>query len=80
MTRSDTESYLSRFILSLPVVFPTISTLRAALDLSQRFSLSHLDSMLLAACVEAGVKTLYSEDLSNGVTYGTVKVLNPFAS
>ena len=34
--------------------------------------------MLLAACVEAGIDTLYSEDLASGTTYDTVKVINPF--
>ncbi len=44
-----------------------------------RLSLSHWDSMLLAACIEAGVDTLYSEDLDAGTTYNTVTVINPFA-
>ncbi len=35
--------------------------------------------MLLAACIEAGVTTLYSEDLSHGVRYDSVLVVNPFA-
>ena len=49
------------------------------LDLSFRYSLSHWDSLLLAACVDAGVDTLYSEDLDAGMTYDTVTVVNPFA-
>jgi predicted nucleic acid-binding protein len=35
--------------------------------------------MLLAACSEAGVRTLYSEDLGEGVKYDSVTVVNPFA-
>ena len=34
--------------------------------------------MLLAACVEAGVRTLYSEDLASGAQYDSVTVVNPF--
>lgn len=78
ISRNDTEVYLHQFVLSLPVVHPTIGTLRVALDFSQRFSLSHWDSMLLAACKEAGVTTLYSEDLSSGTSYDQVRVENPF--
>lgn len=63
-----------------PVITPQHTTVLTALDLSRRFSLSHWDSMLLAACVEAGVTTLYSEDLSNGVRYDSVLVVNPFAA
>jgi predicted nucleic acid-binding protein len=77
--RRDTEAYLSRFILTLPIVYPTSESLRLALDLSNRHSLSHWDSMMLAGCIEAGVTTLYSEDLTGGATYGSVQVVNPFA-
>jgi predicted nucleic acid-binding protein len=77
--RYDTDAYLNRFVLSLPIVYPTVQSLRIALDLSNRHSLLHWDSMVLAGCVEAGVTTLYSEDLTNGATFGSVQVVNPFA-
>ena len=35
----------------------------AHLDLTGRYSLSHWDSMLLGACIEAGIDTLYTEDM-----------------
>jgi predicted nucleic acid-binding protein len=78
--RSDTEAYFHRFLSTLPIVQPTVASLGLAIDLSSRFSLSHWDSMLLAACIEAGVEVLYSEDLTGGATYDSVKVLNPFAA
>jgi len=78
--REDTEEYLKRFVLSLPIVHPTVNSLPLALGLTKQYSLSYWDSLLLAACIEAGVTTLYSEDLSSGVQSGTVKVLNPFAA
>jgi predicted nucleic acid-binding protein len=58
---------------------PSRSLLRPSLDLSSRYSLSHWDSLLLAACADADVNTLYSEDLDNGMTYDGVTVVNPFA-
>ncbi len=78
--RTDTDVYLNRFIMSLPIVYATSASLRLALDLSSRFSLSHWDSMLLAACMEAGIDTLYSEELSSGVVYDSVRVINPFST
>ena len=40
--------------------------------------------MLLAACADAGadagVTTLYTEDLSTGILYGSALAMNPFAS
>ncbi|WP_425617369.1 PIN domain-containing protein [Anatilimnocola sp. NA78] len=77
--RADTEDYLKRFVLSLPIVHPTVNSLSLALELTKQYSLSHWDSLLLAACIEAGVTTFYNEDLSSGVPYRTVKVQNPFA-
>lgn len=48
------------------------------MELYARFQLSHWDSLLLAACLEAGVDTLYSEDMQHGHDYDGVTVINPF--
>lgn len=34
--------------------------------------------MLLAACKEAGVTRLYSEDMQHGADYDGVTIVNPF--
>ena len=47
--------------------------------LHSRFSLSHWDAMLLAACKEAGVTTLFSEDMDPGTDYDGLTIVNPFA-
>lgn len=57
---------------------PTIPVIHTALDLNTRYSLSHWDSMLVAACIEAGVTTLYSEDMADGADYDGVRIVNPF--
>ncbi len=62
------------------LVLPRTNLLPSALDLLVRHRLSYWDSLLLAACIEAGVTTLYSEGLSHGVTYDSVQVINPFAA
>ena len=49
-----------------------------AFDLHSRFSLSHWDSMLLAACKDAGIDTLYSEDMDPGTDYDGLTIINPF--
>ena len=65
-------------IEAFPNITPQHTTVLTALDLSRRYCLSHWDSMLLAACLEAGVTTLYSEDLSHETRYDSVLVVNPF--
>ncbi|MDX2029162.1 MAG: PIN domain-containing protein [Blastocatellia bacterium] len=42
-------------------------------------NLSYWDAMILAACAEAGVRTLYSEDFDDSMTPLTgIRVVNPF--
>lgn len=75
----DVPLHVQDILAMFPLALPTEQVLTIALDLHSRHSLSHWDSMLLAACIVAGVDTLYSEDLTDGATYDTVKVVNPFA-
>ncbi len=78
LTPEKVNDFVGWMIEMFPIVTPQHMTVLTALDLSRRYSLSHWDSMLLAACIEAGVTTLYSEDLSNGMRYDSVLVVNPF--
>lgn len=79
LTHQLVDAWTEWIIEMFPIVTPQHTTVLTALDLSRRYSLSHWDSMLLAACIEAGVTTLYSEDLSHDMRYDSVLVVNPFA-
>jgi predicted nucleic acid-binding protein len=48
-----------------------------ALDLQARYQISFWDALVLHAAEASGAKILYSEDLSDGQTYGSVRVINP---
>jgi predicted nucleic acid-binding protein len=50
----------------------------AAARLSDRYRISYWDGAVVAAAERAQAPILYSEDLSDGQTYGTVRVANPF--
>jgi predicted nucleic acid-binding protein len=39
---------------------------------------SHWDSLLVAACLDAGVETLYSEDFQPGMRVESMRIVNPF--
>ncbi len=78
LVASKPRSTWAQFVHSLPIIYPTVDLLQQSLDLSAAHSLSHWDSLLLAACNEAGIRTLYSEDLSHNAIYGSVRVVNPF--
>jgi predicted nucleic acid-binding protein len=69
LTRDAMLRYVAGFRRLFPVVMPTIVVLDRALALSARYSLSHWDSMLLGACLEANVDTLFTEDLGSPCVY-----------
>ena len=48
-----------------------------ALDLEARFQIFFWDALVVQAAQVSGADILYSEDLSDGQTYGTVRVINP---
>jgi len=71
------ETKLEELLALYDLVVPTRDILGISLSLSSKYMLSHWDSMLLAACIDAGVSTLYSEDLADGMVYESVRVVNP---
>ena len=70
------RSYRSQFI----VVPSTEATLSAALDLAARHKLQFWDSLILAACQQAGCALFLSEDLQDGFRLGGMTVANPFTA
>jgi predicted nucleic acid-binding protein len=79
ITAADVKAHLQDMLSMFPLRMPTAKALEVSFDLRARFSLSHWDSMLLAACKEAGVTTLYSEDMDPGTDYDGLTIVNPFA-
>ena len=78
MTREALLRYIAIFRKLFPLVMPIPQVADRALDLAGRFSLSHWDSMLLGACKEAGVTTLYTEDMGAPTSYDGIHLVNPF--
>ena len=76
-TSSDAWTRLREFQDLFPVVTPTADVLERARELHLSRGVSFWDAMILSACVEAGVETLYSEDVP-GLALATPKVVNPF--
>ena len=59
---------------------PTSDVLWRAEALMGRYSLSSWDALLIAACLEAGVTRLYTEDFDDSVGAEGLEVINPFAN
>ena len=56
----------------------SLELILAAMQIHRRFQVSHWDATIIAAAVELGCTTLYSEDLNHGQNYDGVRVVNPF--
>ncbi len=67
-------------LLDLCEVAPVdVATIRKAIGLVSRYSLSHWDSLIVAAALLADCQTLYSEDFQHGQLFDNqLTVQNPF--
>lgn len=48
-----------------------------AIDLESRYQISFWDALVIQAAQLSDAEVLYSEDLSDGQAYGSVRVVNP---
>ena len=64
----------------LPCVHVDPQLVREGALQAQRHQISYWDGAIVAAAERLGATILYSEDLNDDQTYGSVRVLNPFRS
>ena len=77
MSADDVETNFRDVLAMFVLRVPSASCFATAFALHVRYSLSHWDNLFLAACKEAGVDLLFTEDLDVGADYDGVKVVNP---
>ena len=77
-TPEQARQILDRILIPLWWVNPTQTLYQRGLDLQARYRLSFHDSLIVAAALEAGCKTLYSEDLQHAQGIEGVTITNPF--
>jgi predicted nucleic acid-binding protein len=69
-----------RLVRSFLEVRPvTIEIHEAGLDYAERYGLGLYDAFIVAAAIEAGCETLWSEDMHDGLLIdGKLRIINPF--
>jgi predicted nucleic acid-binding protein len=73
------ELALGLFRASLDDVLPvTLTTHTGAVALAREHGLSFYDGLIVAAAIEAGCDTLFSEDMQHGRSIGGLAIVNPF--
>jgi len=56
-----------------------VGTIVNACDIALKYHFSFYDSLIIAAALESGCSTLYTEDMHNGqVIEDRLKIVNPF--
>jgi predicted nucleic acid-binding protein len=59
------------------IVINTQKSVIEALMIETRYQISFWDALIIQAAESSGAEILYSEDLSDGQTYGSVRIVNP---
>jgi len=60
------------------VLLPNCDTWSIARDIQQRRGIQFWDALILAVCIQGGVKTLYSEDFGEQGPVDGINIVNPF--
>jgi predicted nucleic acid-binding protein len=64
----------------LPVVRVDSDLVLEAIVVKRAHRISYWDGAIIAAAYRLGASTIFSEDLSDGQSYGSVKIVNPFGT
>ena len=59
------------------IVVNTAESVLQALDFESRYRISFWDALIVQAATSCGATVLYSEDLTDGQSFGSVRTVNP---
>lgn len=77
--RVDAREAIDMWLGIYRLAVPSRTALEIAWGLVRESQVSYWDALLLGACSEAGVTTLYTEDSQSAATLRGVRLVNPFA-
>jgi predicted nucleic acid-binding protein len=77
MSLAEVDEWIER-LAALPFAAVDAHLVRAGIFLSRRYEIAYYDAALIAAAERLGAPIFYTEDLSHGQLYGTVRAINPF--
>lgn len=77
LAHADAIEAVTRVGEVFPVVMPGRGCVRRALEMQRADGVSYWDALLISACAESGVHTLYSEDAQSREEIAGVKIVNP---
>jgi predicted nucleic acid-binding protein len=75
----DCRAYVEQVLTPLWHVSPTIALYLRALEVQERSGYGFYDALIVAAALQAGCRTLYTQDLQHGRQFDSLTVVDPFA-
>lgn len=79
LSSGDCKAFIDAAMQPLNKVASSTALVHTALDLQDELKYSFYDCMMIAAALQAGAGTLYTEDLQHWqLVHGALRVVNPF--
>jgi predicted nucleic acid-binding protein len=79
MTWADVRSARDKALVFCPEPVPlTVDIHRSAIEIGSIYGYTIYDSLILAAALQAGCATVYSEDMQHGQVVEGLRIENPF--
>jgi predicted nucleic acid-binding protein len=79
LAAGETRRVIEDF-LDWEIIVNTTESVLGALEIESQHGVSFWDALIIYAAQAAGADILYSEDLSDGQMFGSVRVVNPLQS
>ena len=76
----EAHQFLDQILVPLWKINPNRVLYQRGLEIRTRYQLGFYDSLIIAASLQAGCKTLFSEDLQHGQQIETLIIQDPFRS
>ena len=77
-TWPEIDAIADEVVSAVDILTVSITTIKKARALSERYKYSYYDSLILASAIEAGCDILYSEDFQHNQVIEGVRIVNPF--
>ena len=74
----DLRSYAREILFPLCDIHSSVDLYKKAMDIAGETGFSFYDCLIIAGALEAGCRTLYSEDLQSGRSLNGLRIVNPF--
>lgn len=78
MNQTELTRFIENTLIHFWEVYASQDLILSGIGIKEQYNYSFYDSLIIAAALEAGCSTLYSEDLQHKQKIYSVQIINPF--